>query len=212
MALSVVGAGLGRTATHSLKLALEQLLGGRCYHMSELIERPGDTPAWRAAVRGEPVDWDGLMSEYVAAVDWPACAFWRELSAENPDAVVVLSTRESAEAWWASMEQTIVSTLLQPVPAEDVDWVERRAVTLEMMERRFTPGWRERGTAIAAYERHNAEVRAAVPPGRLVDWRPAYGWEPLCAALDLPVPPAPFPRTNTTADFRSSQGLQPEGS
>jgi Sulfotransferase domain len=211
MSLRVVGAGVGRTATHSLKLALEQLLGGRCYHMSELIERPADTPAWHAAVRGEPVDWDGLLSGYVAAVDWPACAFWRELSAENPDAVVVLSTRESAEAWWASMERTIVSTLSQPVPAEDADWVARRAVTLEMMETRFTTGWRERDAAIAAYERHNEEVRAAVPPGRLVDWRAADGWQPLCATLDLPVPAVPFPRTNTTADFRSEQGLEGEG-
>ena len=37
--LKVVGAGLGRTGTNSLKLALEQLLGGRCYHMFELTQR-----------------------------------------------------------------------------------------------------------------------------------------------------------------------------
>jgi hypothetical protein len=109
------------------------------------------------------------------------------------------------------MERTIVSTLSQPVPAEDADWVARRAVTLEMMETRFTTGWQERDAAIAAYERHNEEVRAAVPPGRLVDWRAADGWQPLCAALDLPVPAVPFPRTNTTADFRSEQGLEGEG-
>jgi hypothetical protein len=212
MALRVVGAGVGRTATHSLKLALEQLLGGRCYHMSELIERPADTAAWRAAVRGEHVDWDGLMSEYVASVDWPACGFWRELRTENPHAVVLLSTRESAEVWWTSMERTIVSTLSRPVPQDDVEWVKRRAVTLEMMETRFTPGWRERDTAIAAYERHNDEVRAAVPADQLIDWRPGDGWEPLCAALDLPVPAVPFPRTNTSADFRSEQGLDEDGS
>ena len=36
MALQVIGAGLGRTGTSSLKAALELLLGGRCYHMYEL--------------------------------------------------------------------------------------------------------------------------------------------------------------------------------
>ena len=40
--MRVVGAGLGRTGTSSLKLALEQLLGGRCYHMTEVFGRPED--------------------------------------------------------------------------------------------------------------------------------------------------------------------------
>ena len=207
MALRVVGAGLGRTGTHSLKLALEQLLVGPCYHMSEAIERPGNTPAWHAAVRGEAVDWDRLLSGYIATVDWPACAFWRELRAVNRDAVVLLSSRESPEAWWQSMERTIVATLSRPVPSEDADWTARRAMTLEMMERRFAPGWRHRDSAIAAYERHNDDVRAAVPAERLIDWRTGDGWEPLCAALDLPVPAEPFPHVNTAADFRAGQEL-----
>jgi hypothetical protein len=33
MAVEVIGAGVGRTGTHSLKQAPEQLLGGRCHHM-----------------------------------------------------------------------------------------------------------------------------------------------------------------------------------
>jgi hypothetical protein len=206
--LRVVGAGLGRTGTASLKLALERLLGGRCYHMSELIERPGDTQAWHAAVRGEPVDWDGFLAEYSATLDWPACAFWRELRALNPEAVVVLSTRESAEGWWESMEKTIFATLSRPVPQDDVEWVKRRALTLEMMETRFDPRWGDRDAAIAAYERHNAEVRSSVPGHLLVDWRAGDGWESICAALGVPVPAKPFPHVNTAAEFRSGQGLE----
>src|SRR5438046_3171472 len=72
MALRVVGAGLGRTGTHSLKLALEQLLGGPCYHMSELIEREGDTAVWARAVDGGDVDWVAFLSEFSGTVDWPA--------------------------------------------------------------------------------------------------------------------------------------------
>ena len=206
MALEVVGAGLGRTGTASLKLALEQLLERPCYHMSEAIERPQDTAVWRSALRGEPVDWNGFLAVYAATVDWPACAFWRPLLVANPEAVVLLSSRESAEAWWRSMERTIVATLSAPVPEDDRDWQERRAMTMTMIER-FDPDWRRAESAIAAYEAHNEAVRAEVPAERLIDWQPGAGWEPICSALRLPVPDTPFPHTNTTADFRGSQEI-----
>lgn len=209
MAIRVVGAGLGRTGTNSLKLALEELLGGPCYHMFELMQRPQDGPAWESAVRDEPVDWKGLLCDYVATVDWPACAFWREIHAANPDSVVLLSTRDSPEAWWASMERTIVPALGQPLPADDPERARGRAMVLEMMRTRFTPDWHDRAAAIAAYERHNEDVRRGVHAGRLIDWRAGDGWEPICAALDLPVPPTPFPHENKTADFRSTLGLDP---
>jgi hypothetical protein len=205
MALRVVGAGLGRTGTNSLKLALEQLLEGRCYHMYELFGRPRDLRAWEAAVREEPVDWGELLGDYVAAVDWPAAAFWRELHAANPEAFVLLSTRESAETWWGSMEKTIVPTVTGPLP-EDPDAKRGRAMVLEMMRRRFTARLSDRDAAIAAYERHNDEVRRTVSPELLIEWQPSDGWEPICAALGLAAPPVPFPHENTTAAFRATVG------
>ena len=60
---------------------------------------------------------------------------------------------------------------------------------------------------IAAYERHNEAVRAAVPPNRFLEWTVADGWAPLCNRLGLPVPDEPFPWTNTTAEFRVHNGL-----
>ena len=60
---------------------------------------------------------------------------------------------------------------------------------------------------MAAYETHNDEVRASVPAGRLVEWRPGDGWDPLCAALGVAVPAEPFPHVNTSADFRANTGL-----
>jgi hypothetical protein len=210
MALRVVGAGLGRTGTNSLKVALEQLLGGPCYHMFELARRDGDTPAWWAAVRGEAVDLGALLGGYVASVDWPACAFWSELWEANPEAIVLLSTRDSARTWWQSMERTIVPTISGEVAPDKPATARRRAMVVEMMRERFTPDWSDRDAAIAAYERHNEHVRETVPAERLIDWQPSDGWEPICAALELPVPGAPFPRENTTADFRARLGLQHE--
>ena len=37
MSVEVIGAGFGRTGTMSLKVALEQLGHGPCYHMIELF-------------------------------------------------------------------------------------------------------------------------------------------------------------------------------
>jgi len=37
MALEVIGPGLGRTGTNSMKLALEQLGFGPCHHMHEVL-------------------------------------------------------------------------------------------------------------------------------------------------------------------------------
>jgi len=54
-------------------------------------------------------------------------------------------------------------------------------------------------------------VRAHVPASRLLEYRAGDGWEPLCAALDVPVPDAPFPHANTTEDFLTRlQETEPE--
>ena len=209
MTLRVVGAGLGRTGTNSLKIALETLLGGPCYHMFELVQREQDSAAWAAAERGEEVDWSSVLAGYVASVDWPAAAFWRELLAANPDAFVLLSRRDSAERWWASMEKTIVVALNRPAPLDEPATAERRAVTRRILASRLTRDWQDREAAMAGYERHNQAVRDTVAPARLIEWQPGDGWEPICSALGLPAPDMPFPHENTTSDFRAR--LTPAG-
>ncbi len=204
MQLKVVGAGLGRTGTASLKTSLEQLTGGPCYHMMEVFERPESIGTWHAVVRGEPYDWDALMGSYAASVNWPASAYWAELSAANPDAIVLLSSRSSPEEWWASMEKTIVPTLTMELPPDAEGMALHRAMVIDLFEQRFTPDWREPQAAMAAYERHNERVRSEVPAERLVDWQPGDGWEPICSALGVAVPPDPFPHQNTSEEFQAS--------
>lgn len=205
MTLRVVGAGLGRTGTSSLKLALERLLGGRCYHMTEVFARPDDAEVWRRAYLGEPVDLVSLFDEFVAAVDWPAAGLWGRLADAFPDAVVLLSTRPAA-AWWASADATILRTG-RPGPERDAmpPEVEPWLAMADAMFGSFGPIDDPRG-AQAAYRAHNDAVRAAVPPDRLVEWSPGDGWLPLCAALGTAVPDDPFPHTNTTAEFRERAG------
>ena len=201
MTLRVVGAGLPRTATRSLKEALERLLGGRCYHMHEVFTRLEDVPSWRAAIRGDAPDWRSFPPRSVATLDWPASAFWRELADANPDAVIVLSTRDSASDWWASANETIFEVMRKPALPEYGDWLQ---MCKELLAREIGAGWDDADTAQAFYERHNERVRQEAPAARLLEWRAADGWEPLCRALALPVPDEPFPRRNTRAEWLAS--------
>jgi hypothetical protein len=167
--------------------------------MRELPGHPFDLgEGWQGALVGRMPDWDALMQGYVAVVDWPASAFWRELSAAYPDALVLLSTRDSAQTWWESMNATVLPVAREALAS---GWNEGRDL-LTLLERfTGTTQWDDPDLLMAAYERHDAEVRRSVPSHRLLDWQAKDGWEPICRALNLPVPDMPFPHTNRREDW-----------
>ncbi|HEX5224455.1 MAG TPA: sulfotransferase [Solirubrobacteraceae bacterium] len=203
MAVKVIGAGVGRTGTHSLKVALERLLGGRCHHMVEIIAEPSQAAGWTDAVQGRDVDWQQILDGYDAVVDWPGASFWKEISAANPDALVLLSTRDP-ESWYRSASNTIF-TPIQAAPPGLEEWF---GVTMpQLLGERFCADRENAAAMIAAFEAHNAAVRAGVPAERLLEWTVADGWEPICARLGVEVPDEPFPLTNTTAETRELLGM-----
>ena len=205
--MRVVGAGLGRTGTHSLKLALEQLLGQPCYHMAEVFEHLDHIPTWNAAYRGEPVDWHNVLGDYAAIVDWPGAGVWQQLADAYPDAVILLSTRRDARTWLTSARATIMDNS----PAnkmEDDPRIPGFAAMGRDMFAAFDPLWRDDTAAMAAYDRHNERIRREAPRGRLVEWQPGDGWGPLCAALGESTPEQDFPHSNTTEEFRARFGTQ----
>src|SRR5262249_12464531 len=135
----------------------------------------------------------------VAAVDWPASAFWRELADANPDAVILLSTRDSAAKWWESADETILPVLRKPVEQpENEEW---QQMCLELAAREIGPDWDNAERAQAFYARPDAEGRREGPGDPLPDWQARDGWDPLCRALDVPVPDEPFPRVNTREEW-----------
>ena len=193
MTLRVIGAGLGRTGTHSLMVALEKLFDQPCYHMAVAAQNPSHTKIWHDAALSKMPDWIEFFDGYGAAVDWPACSFWPEISAAFPDALILLSTRD-AEDWWKSAHNTIFSTFSGRKN-------DRQAMLDQLFESRFTSKIDDRDAAIAAFEASNAHVRETAPAGQLLEWQAGDGWEPICAALGLPVPSEPFPQTNSTEEF-----------
>jgi hypothetical protein len=199
MTLRVIGAGLPRTGTNSLMVALESLLQGPCLHMRKLPDHPFDLgEEWRAALSGDSPDWSELVDGYVAAVDWPASMFWRELTEIHQDALVLLSVRDTAEIWLQSVEATILPVARKALAP---DWTEGRDL-LTLIERfTGTAHWDDPATLMAAYERHNHAVRTTVPSHHLLEWKATEGWEPICRALHVPIPSDPFPWTNRRSEW-----------
>lgn len=201
MTLRVVGAGLPRTGTMSLKLALEELLGAPCYHMFEVFANPSHAAAWRQAGHGELAGIDEFLAGYAAAVDMPAAAFWRELSAVSSESLIILSERENPQQWWESVRATIFSPT-QPRPVPGTALGDIAAMVVELWRTRLgADDIFDKEMMISAYRRHNEAVRAAAPAARLLEWQPDDGWAPIAAALGRPVPDKPFPRVNSRDRF-----------
>ncbi len=204
--MKVIGAGFGRTGTFSLKLALEQLGFAPCYHMVEVFLHPDHNQVWTDAALGKLVDWKGFLAPYPAGVDWPICHFWRELADGFPDAKFILTEREP-EAWYASMSQTILAAMARPGEPEDpVRLAQMRMGRIIVGDKAFG-GRFDKDHVIATYKAHNAAVKATLPASRLLVTDSPEGWGPLCKFLGVPVPDAPFPKTNTAAEFRARAAL-----
>src|SRR5262245_33341374 len=204
MAFKVIGAGLGRTGTLSLKLALEELGFSQCYHMTEVLARMDDARVWDAAARGQPVDWEALFRGYQATVDWPGCSFYAELIRRYPEAKVVLTVRDP-DTWYDSARQTIYY-VRQAFPRWMGPLVPRLRHFRRMIDRLVWDGtfhgrFEDKPYAIEVFNRHNEQVRLDVPTDRLLVYQVREGWEPLCAFLGVPVPvDKPFPHLNDAAE------------
>ena len=199
MTLQVISFGFGRTATMSLRMALEQIGFGPCHHMEAVLDdMPRHVPLWNAAAAGNP-DWEAIYDGFNAAVDWPTAAFWRELTDVYPDAKYILSSR-SVESWYKSISQTILAVLTAPEkwPEEQREWLE---MCVKVISGGSFGGKTDKDSVIAAFNAHEAAVKAAVPAENLLVHRATDGWEPLCRFVGKPVPDGPYPRSNSREEF-----------
>ncbi len=214
MPLHVIGAGFPRTGTHSLKTALNQLGLGPTYHFEEvLFERPEHIEFWRRVQKRKTYRWCEVLHEYGSAVDAPTCIYYRELMSKYPEAKIVLTIRDGS-AWYKSYSDTILASAYEPLPSRlktlataIVNSKLRRRLPLLVSAQKdiktvFLPhGQNNTQAAIERFESWNQEVIDTVPKNRLLVFRVADGWEPLCNFLGMDVPDTPFPHTNATADF-----------
>jgi hypothetical protein len=190
----VIGSGVGRTGTNSLKLALERLGFGPCQHMTDVLADPARAHMWIDAFEGR-ADWNAIFEGYNSVVDAPGCRFWRELAEHYPQAKVLHSVRD-ADEWFDSTQTSVFapdSHSLNPAPPYDRFF--------EHNLRPYGDHIHDRGFMTAWFRRHSAEVEQTIPKDRLLVYEVGQGWEPLCAFLGVPVPATPFPLTNTREEY-----------
>lgn len=203
MPLKVIGAGLGRTATFSMKFALEHIGLGACYHMSEVLAGARrNIPLWLEVVNGKP-DWDAIFEGFQSTTDYPACTYWRELAEHYPDAKVVLTVRDP-DNWFDSVSQTIFSEQMQGSLAGSPAEAMMQGTVFDAFgdrvnDRAFMTDW---------FVRRNQSVIDALPPERLLVYSPKEGWAPLCSFLGVPVPDGPFPRVNSRDELEQASNEQ----
>jgi len=195
MPLKIIGAGLGRTGTLSLKVALEQLGFRPCYHMVEVWANIPCIRDWLEAADGRP-DWEKLFAGYQATVDYPGCHFWRELTAAYPKAKVILTVRDPNE-WFESTQATVFSPQMRGrIGASPV-----RTFIEKTVWNAFGDKIDDRDFMVEAFKKHVTDVQRAIPKERLLVLEVAQGWKPLCEFLGVPVPSTPFPRLNSREEM-----------
>jgi hypothetical protein len=207
--LQVIGVGMHRTGTMSVKAALEQLGFGPCYHGMEALRRSADGEHWLAAYEtGGDVDWSQIFEGYPATLDWPTIHFWEELATAYPDARILLTERDP-ESWWSSHVSLFQTTAKfdRDLTDEQRQWAQESGFARmfdalsAIVPATFDGRVFDKEHCLRVYEEHYERVRRTVSAERLLSYRVQEGWEPLCRFLGLDVPDEPFPRVNVGDDL-----------
>ncbi|GME37266.1 hypothetical protein GTA08_BOTSDO03742 [Neofusicoccum parvum] len=217
--MEVLCLGMSRTGTSSLREALFQLGYHDVYHgVSAVHQNPRDCEMWLDAYKalkdGDGQfgrrEWDQLLGHCMAVTDDPCASFARELIEAYPDARVILTVRDSPEAWCRSIERTIWKWgsrwwAERGIFYDFYLWLRGANNPLFLMTKRswYQSGYHEFPTKRGKlYEEHNKYVKSLVPAERLLVFNLKEGWAPLCAFLGKDVPLTPFPRINDSEEFQ----------
>lgn len=207
--LQVIGVGMHRTGSMSVKAALERLGFGPCYHGMEALRRSTDGDHWLAAYEtGGDVDWSVIFAGYRATLDWPTIYFWEQLATAYPDAKILLTDRDP-EGWWAShvamfersadLERELTDE--QRRWAEESGFARMQTALGTIVSATFDGQVFDMAHCLRVFKQHRERVQRTVPAKRLMVYRVQEGWEPLCRFLGVDVPDEPFPRVNVGADL-----------
>jgi sulfotransferase family protein len=215
MSLKIIGAGFGRTGTTSTYTALNEL-GYPCYHMTEVIinkENNTHLDFWNGvanAPAGNQHNWNEVFHNYKATVDNPGCCVWKELLEAYPDAKVLLTLHpRGPEAWYESTIDTIyfTETLWQFKVLKLFTSFGKKMGNMSsklIWQRSHKGTMNDKAAAIERYHEHIEEIKAAVPPERLLIFKVDQGWEPLCKFLDVEAPKSEFPNVNDRAQVKKT--------
>jgi hypothetical protein len=215
MSIKIIGAGLPRTGTNTLKQSLEQLGHKHVYHMKELLVNPEKLHYWKTLDETGDTDWDALYEGYDGTVDFPGYPWYKEHMKRYPDAKVILTVRDF-EAWYKSVDSTVfragpqtpgekmkmMGKLLFSARARNVikciKWF-KKVFFAERLQGKFG----DKEFAKKFWEDHIAEVKANVPADKLLVYDVREGWGPLCKFLGVEEPAEPLPHLNKKENFKA---------
>ena len=214
MSIKIIGAGLPRTGTNTLKASLETLGYSKTYHMKELLMNPKNLHYWLKLEETGSTDWDALYEGCQATVDFPAYPWYKEHLERYPEAKVIMTVRPF-ENWYTSVFSTIWTAGPQTV-GEKIGMLlkmlfntrirntikcvkfSKRMIFKVHLQGRFE----DKSFAEEVFNKHMADVKAHVPADKLLIYDVRDGWGPLCTFLGVPEPKDPLPHLNKKENFK----------
>ncbi|CAF3750791.1 unnamed protein product [Rotaria sordida] len=198
--LRIIGAGLPRTGTSSLKAALEQLGFGPCHHMAELFDKPERSILFSRALDGHEIDFHELMKGYGSTVDAPTQIFYKEIHKAYPKAKIILTVRDTGEKWFESMTNSIGPTatdISYYIAVYPIRFLRLQCIVAKKIFKKWMTEYGEIGPRI--HDLYNARVINENKKDELLVFNVKEGWPPLCKFLNVPIPTdIPFPNVNDT--------------
>ncbi len=218
MSIKIIGAGLPRTGTNTLKESLERLGYKKTYHMKELLVHPENLHYWLTLKETGTTNWDELYNGYQATVDFPAYPWYKEHMKQYPDAKVILTVRPF-EKWYTSVYSTIWKAGPQTV-SEKIGMLSkllfnprlRSVIKCVKFSKAMIFGvhlkgkFEDKAFAEETFHKHIADVKAHVPADKLLVYDVSEGWGPLCKFLGVPEPKEPIPHLNKKENFKEMLG------
>lgn len=203
--MQVIGAGLPRTGTASLKKALEILGFGPCYHMGVAMTHADDqhgthSEVWGDYARGrgaKPVPVE-LFDSFRSGVDFPSSAFYQELSARFPDAKIVLGVRTTPDDWVKSYQTLMTTTSAVARVSSRFKRTQDFVALRDWLEEHYFGGQSSDAERRQAYIDHNQAVLDYFGESRVLVHKAQDGWAPLCQHLGVDVPDVAYPKSNSS--------------
>ena len=214
MSIKIIGAGLPRTGTNTLKDALEKLGFKKTYHMKELLVHPENLHYWKSLEATGTTQWDELYNGFQATVDFPCYPWYKEHMKQYPDAKVILTTRPF-DKWYTSVHSTIWQAGPQTI-FQKLGMMSKllfnprlRAVIgcVKLAKKSIFAGtfqgqFLDKVASEKLFNKHVEDVKTHVPSDKLLIFEATEGWGPLCKFLGVPVPSEPFPHLNKKENFK----------
>merc|ERR1712066_96261 len=151
-----------------------------------------------------------LLTGYKSNLDYPSSMFYRELHELCPDAPVLLTFRDSPEAWAKSIMNSIgrvanyMNSWYHFIPSL-IHGLGHRSFPALIKENACggdVKNWLNKEWLCAEYERHVTEVKNTIPEDILMIFNVKEGWKPLCEKLNCEWQEGDFPRLNDTANIQ----------